>query len=162
MSVFKVKRDGVPFDVVVSDEDDAYFMRYNWRVDVSGYVVRTRMKEEGERFPLLKKTIFLHREIKPCPDGKVIDHINRNRLDNRRENLRACTTSENLQNKESYTVSGFKGVYRPPGNSRWSAKVTIDRKQYHLGQYDTKEQAAKAYNEFIIKRGCNFAFLNPV
>ena len=90
----------------------------------------------------------------------VIDHINRNPLDNRRENLRLITRSSNQQNrnKPKNNTSGYKGVWKQ--GSKWVAQIRANRKKYTKGLFNTPEEAAMAYNEMAIKLHGNCAVLN--
>lgn len=80
------------------------------------------------------------------PLGKV-DHKNRNPTDDRWKNLRCCTQSQNLANVESWShnTSGFKGVYFNKQNNKWHARITKNKKTYHIGFFTDKVVAAKAY-----------------
>jgi len=83
---------------------------------------------------------------------EVVDHINRNKTDNRIENLRATTlTGNNLNrsaNRTGKKTSKYKGVSKHT-NGRWQAQTKIRGKQTHLGLYDTEEEAYKAYLDFM-------------
>ncbi len=74
-----------------------------------------------------------------------IDHINRNRSDNRLTNLRECTRQENMRNvpKHKDNRSGYKGVF--PNRKKWSAQICKDGRKYHLGTYSTPAEAYEAY-----------------
>lgn len=76
-----------------------------------------------------------------------IDHINGDRLDNRLVNLRLATVAENMQNRalDKRSKSGLTGVSWDKGTQKWRAKICIDRKQIHLGVFDSPELAAAAY-----------------
>lgn len=78
------------------------------------------------------------------PPGSVIDHINHDSLDDRLENLRACTPTENARNKRIYrnNTSGIRGVYQR--NGRWSAWIKISKKQVSVGTFATAQEAASA------------------
>lgn len=84
----------------------------------------------------------------------VIDHANRNRLDNRKENLRHATHSQNSINRVHRTVSGYRGV-RVKGN-RWEAQTA----NFKLGSFSTVEHAAAAYNWAALQLYGEFAVLN--
>jgi hypothetical protein len=75
-----------------------------------------------------------------------IDHINRNRSDNRVSNLREVTNKQNLQNagKYSHNTSGHPGAYWDKQRSKWQAKIAHNRKQLHLGHFATIEEAIAA------------------
>ena len=94
---------------------------------------------------------------------KQIDHINRNPSDNRIENLRECTQSQNCMNsrkKRKGFSSKYKGVcwYKP--SKKWQAVIQLNKKQIYLGRFDTKIEAAKVYDEKAIELFGEFAKLN--
>lgn len=102
-----------------------------------------------------RQTIFLHRLILPCPAGKQIDHINGDHLDNRRENLRIVSQSENLikQRRLKLPASGFPCVYFTPGRRAkpWRAAARRNLKKLHLGTFYTPEEAFEAYRQYCIE-----------
>ena len=85
------------------------------------------------------------------PEGLVIDHVNGDRLDNRIENLRTATYSQNAANakRHSRNRSGLKGasevVKRGKRTGKWQSSITYQRRQMNLGYFDTKEEAHAAY-----------------
>ena len=95
----------------------------------------------------------MHRDILNTPVGLETDHINRNGLDNRRENLRICNGAENRRNtiKRKDNTSGFKGVAWDRANSKWQARIKVNSRQLFLGRFTTKELACKAYVD-----ACNY------
>lgn len=95
------------------------------------------------------KKEFLHRFLLNVPDNKITDHINGNTLDNRINNLRICSQSENSKNRVYKSSKGkIPGVYQQYGpNSRWSARINYNYKTIHIGTFDTYEEAVKARYE---------------
>src|SRR6185369_1147212 len=94
-----------------------------------------------------KKFRYLHRIIADAKPGQIVDHINGDTLDNRRSNLRLCTTAENNRNTRGKNPkSGFKGVYPQFGTNTWQAKITVAGKVLCLGTFKEKEDAAKCYD----------------
>jgi hypothetical protein len=95
---------------------------------------------------------------------EVVDHINRDSLDNRIENLRSCNSRENCRNSagQKSRKSKFKGVWYEEKGNRWRAQLKIEGKRVHLSQHTTEAEAAQAYNEAAIKYHGEFAFLNLV
>ena len=90
-----------------------------------------------------------------------IDHINRQRDDNRIENLRPCTHSQNLGNSGA-RFGKYKGVTFCKSTQKWRAQITIDGTHRCLGRHSTEEEAALAYNEAAIHRHGKFEYLNKV
>lgn len=95
-----------------------------------------------------------------CPNDMEIDHIDGNGLNNQKENLRICTRSENMRNrdKQADNLSGYKGVYKK--DNRYRAQITVEGKQIYLGSYQNIEDAVKAYNEASIKYHGKFSKTN--
>jgi hypothetical protein len=85
----------------------------------------------------------------PVPRGLDIDHINGVRTDNRIENLRLVTRSQNNQNVRRARIdnrtSGVKGVSLHKQSGKWRARITVNGQRFHLGNFDTVDQAANAY-----------------
>lgn len=133
------------YQAVIDEENKNLVIQYSWRLDSFGYAV-TNHYVNGKRAPNLR----MHRLImgSSC-DGKVIDHADRNPLNNCKANLRICTQSENLANKKKQThavSSKFKGVYFDKQYNKWRARITYKRKTTHIGLFDTEMAAAEAYN----------------
>lgn len=95
------------------------------------------------------KLIELHRLIMGFPENKIIDHINGNTLDNRRNNLRICSNSENIIKGKLRTnnKSGVSGVRFDKERKKWTASIKIMYKQHFLGQFKTKKEAIMARKE---------------
>ena len=108
--------------------------------------------------------IHLSHLILPCPDGYEVDHINRNKLDNRKENLRIVTRSENCANRGSFSFSSskYKGVHWSKKSGRWEAAIKKDGKQMYLGSFDDEIAAASAYNHFARELWGEYAVLNDI
>lgn len=105
----------------------------------------------------------MHRLILNAPDHVRVDHRNGDGLDNRRDNLRYATTSQNCGNQRvgRNNTSGYKGV-TPRPSGKWRARIMYQRQCQHLGEYETKEDAARAYNEAALRLFGPFARLNPI
>ena len=92
--------------------------------------------------------------------GTLVDHINRNTLDNRRENLRACTRNESNQNRKGGgKASPYKGVHRSSVN-RWGAVIRANGRNTWLGTFVNEEDAARAYDRAALEAYGEFAYLN--
>ena len=83
-----------------------------------------------------------------APAGVMVDHINRDRLDNRRANLRMATNAQNQANvtKRQGMTSRYKGVSRHTATGRWQARISVEGKQMHLGYFAHEADAARAYD----------------
>lgn len=108
--------------------------------------------------------IHLSRIIMPCPDGLFVDHINRNKLDNRKSNLRIVTRSQNNANRRSFNGSSsrYKGVRWNKKMQLWEAKIRKDNKVLCLGSYEDEIAAASAYNDYARKMWGEYAVLNDI
>jgi hypothetical protein len=140
---------------IVDDEDFERLNQLKWHVTRFGYA--------GHWFPK-KKYVFMHNLIQKVPIGMQPDHINRNKLDNRKCNLRICTKSENNINKSLHpcNTSGFRGVHFYKSRKKWQAYINKDSKRTFLGYFKTKEEAALVYNNFALKYFGEFAVLNKL
>lgn len=138
----------------VDNEDFELVSQYAWygrsktKQDIC--YAQTSIYKNGKR-----STIDMHRLI--VPDVIMIDHINRNGLDNQRKNLRSATQSQNRGNSKVpvNNTSGYKGVVAMP-SGRWQARIASTS----LGLYATKEEAALVYNVAAVERYGEFAYLN--
>ena len=92
--------------------------------------------------------IYMHREILNPPFGMAVDHINHDKLDNRRKNLRVCTVAQNNQNRRKFKKgsSQYKGVFWNKWNGKWQAQIGFNGDQFYLGYFKEEEAAAKAYD----------------
>lgn len=105
--------------------------------------------------------IAMHRIIVDVADSDfVVDHINGDKLDNRRSNLRVCTKSENNRNRKLNKSSSvhYKGVY--VNKNKFMAYITFNYKMHYLGVFNTAKEAAKAYDREAVKLHGDYARLN--
>ena len=95
----------------------------------------------------------LHRYIMDCPEDMVVDHINHNPLDNRKSNLRICTQQQNSMNKSKHSnnISGVAGVSWKKDKHKWCARIIYNRKNIHIGYFDTLEEAIEARKQAEIE-----------
>lgn len=130
---------------IVDEEDWAELSRWKWFARVSGdnfYAYRHVYKAGGEQ------TIAMHREILGAGSGEIVDHRNGDGLDNRRSNLRLCTSRQNAQNR--VPVVGevkFKGVTFHRRTGKWQAQIGHLGRTMYLGLFSTAEAAARAYDQ---------------
>ena len=149
---------------LVDDDFYSMFCRLKWYKSKQGYAM-TAFWEDGKSHNFSMHRMIMQvkgHEIK----GMSIDHINHNPLDNRIDNLRVCTQSQNAANgrksKDIKTYSQYKGVSFRKDNGRWIATIRVKRKQIHLGYFDTEVEAAAAYNQAALKHFGEFAYLNTI
>lgn len=134
---------GTEYHVLVDDEDYDELNKYKWHISL-GYACRAKYlrTKDGKS---MKKNVKMHRVITNAPDHLEVDHINGDRLDNRKENLRLCTRSENCFNRgvQRNNKLGIKGVDKY--KELYRASIKINRKKKHIGYFKTIEEAQKAY-----------------
>jgi hypothetical protein len=110
------------------------------------------------------KLISMHREIMKAPAGILVDHRNCDALDNRRENLRLATSSQNSYNRQNTKTkassSRYRGVSYFSRTGKWVARIKYQRKSRWLGYFDKEEAAGRAYDEAAKKYYGEFARLN--
>lgn len=142
--------------VVVDDEDFDYLSKFTWHYS-TGYAARRSHKSEGGK----SRILLMHRQILGEPVTHV-DHINGNRLDNRRSNIRLATAQDNMRNKSKSknTSSQYKGVSYNKNARKWQSYIMVDYKRIHLGLHEREEDAATTYNLSAHMRFGEFAKLN--
>lgn len=144
---------------VVSDDDYETVSQFKWYYDaITGYAKRDS-RINGKR-----KCVYMHRFINDTSEGELTDHINGDRLDNRRDNLRSCNHTQNHANKkvESKFSSKYKGVYWHKNRNKWVSMVRVNRKSYYLGCFDDEKEAARAYDAKARELFGEFARLNII
>lgn len=135
--------------ILCSIEDYNKIKPYTWSINKNGYPM-TKIKG---------KSIEMHKMLTNYP---ICDHINRNKLDNRQCNLREANLENNLYNKSRYknNKSGYKGVYFDKQENKYIASIGYKKKQIKIGRYNTKEEAAIAYDNYAKILYGEFACLN--
>lgn len=137
------------YTILIDESSRHLFELYHWIIQKpniangsSAYVYRLPKRDTfGKR-----KRIYLHREIIGATNSDVVDHINRNTLDNRCANLRIASKSQNQWNKIGTSLTGYKGVSYDKYAKSFQAKITIDGKTISLGRRRT---AAEAYELYV-------------
>jgi hypothetical protein len=146
---------------LVDDQDYPTLSAYRWfllKASHLSYAI-TSTKVDGKR-----GTALMHRLIMSPPKGTFIDHINRNGLDNRRENLRPASPSENIHNCRRYVTSKsrFKGVRTNPKDGKYEARLKVNGKRIWLGRYISDVDAAIAYDLAAIRFFGEYALTNVI
>lgn len=137
--------------VLFDEVDIEVVSAHRWTVGTHGYATSGSGAEQ----------LLLHRLLMHPADSEYVDHINRDKLDNRRSNLRVCSVSENAFNRAAQTNNqcGYRGVCQLP-NGRWSAQISKDHKAIALGCYATPEEAANVYDSAAAIIAGEFAWRN--
>jgi hypothetical protein len=149
----------------IVDDDDYQFLAVNkWTADPNKgtfYAIRRTKAKWG------RKKQYMHRVLMDLGRGDrfVVDHINGNGLDNRRENLRVATYSQNCQNSRRLPRGEFKGVYRIASRDQWEARISFTNKdgarvKHKLGRFATAEEAARAFDAAALRFYGEFAVPN--
>jgi HNH endonuclease len=142
--------------VIVNDEDYEWLGQWRWLL-LKKYAARF-VTHDGRR-----RVVFMHRLIMNAPDDMQVDHINHNKLDCRRSNLRLATSFENNRNRVKTTAkrsSRYKGVSFYKQTKRWGAYIRINGKHTYIGYYADEQSAARAYDRKAIELYGDFACLN--
>ena len=129
-----------PFPFLFDIEDAPVIQSRVWYRDKDGYLVSCYYYNGQKRF------VRFHRIIMHALPGQVVDHINKNRADNRKQNLRCCDRAENIRNRGLYSTntSGVTGVFYDNQRGKWVASITFNNKRHLLGRFETKEGAVEA------------------
>ena len=122
-------------------EDYEKVKKYNWSITGGGYLINTI---EGY-------TILMHRYIMNAPNNLMVDHINHNTLDNRKDNLRLCTSSQNNINRK---ING----YTIRDGNKYEVSIRIDGKPTYLGRFDSKEEALNIRKKYYDDDHKNFEY----
>lgn len=142
---------------LVDDADYEWLSQYRWYLSTVGYAARNKSHYEPKPY-----IAYMAREILGCVpyDGLIVDHIDGDKLNNQRTNLRKCTIAQNIQNQKlrKDNTSGFKGVTKYL--NRWKSEIEVFGKKMHIGVFATAIEAAKAYDESAKRLHGEFAFLN--
>jgi HNH endonuclease len=146
--IFKINE----FDILIDEELYYDIIQYKWHVNIHGYIIAN----------INKKDIRLHRYIMNYSGDDFIDHINGNRLDNRKSNLRIATPQQNSRNTSSRknSTSQYIGVNFDKSRNKFLARINIDNTSINLGRFDNEIDAAKSRDIASKEHFGEFARLN--
>ena len=149
---------------IINNEDFDRVSQFNWQYDggENGYAkrsIRIGLRKENRKWKE-----YLHRYITGCPQEFCVDHINGDKLDCRRNNLRICNMSQNLGNSNinKLNTSGFKGVTWLNKNKKWMAQINFKNKHFYLGSFTNRLEAGKTYNVAATRFFGNYSKLNNI
>lgn len=119
-------------------EDKKYLENRHWYENSNGYLITCTREGNGER-----KYIFFHRLIMGAKEGEIIDHISRQKNDNRKSNLRFCNQRDNTINRSKLerNSTGIIGVGYDEKYQKWLARIGVNYELYNLGRFDTRLEA---------------------
>lgn len=142
-------------DIIVDEEDYSSLSTHNWSINPKGYAWS---KING-------KTTYMARLIMNCPKRMTVDHKNHNTLDNRKDNLRICTYSQNNYNRRcgnKNSKSIYKGVRKSFLDGKWQAEAISENNIIYVGSFYTEEYAAYMYNIRVSEIQKEYAYLNQL
>ena len=155
--------------VHIDDEDYEKLSKYKWYISKgrNTFYVHRDIHIRSIKGKTSKKVMSIHRQIMRLDFGDklVVDHINGDGLDNRKENLRVCTNIQNCQNRvnnRENCTSEYKGVYWDKSRSLWASEIKVNTKKTYLGRFKNENDAALAYNIAAIKYFGEYAKLNVI
>lgn len=142
---------------IIEEIDVEMCANYCWSNHSMGYAQTNILENDRKDSKVLHRMIF--------PNYAHIDHTNRDKLDNRRSNLRNCDFPRNSRNKQKANMScssRFKGVSWSKQCKKWVAYCQVSKKLYNLGRFKNEEDAARAYNDKAAELHGEYACLNPI
>lgn len=150
----RYKNKGVRGYAMVDDADYEMLSKHAWFLSTSGYAIKSNWDIRKSGHTVMTRLLL------ECPDGMFVDHIDGNRLNNQRSNLRLATKSQNGANRgaPSNNKSGFKGVHFDKFNNKWRAEIWCNNKRKRIGRFERIEDAARAYNETAKELFGEFAY----
>lgn len=148
------------YSAIIDESDFDLVSQHIWHVKIGKYTnyAMTNIKDGNGK----STTLAMHRLL--FPDCEVVDHIDKNGLNNQRHNLRPSTYSENNTSREwkNPGVSKYKGVSWDKKANKWIVQIQKDKIHYNLGRYENEEVAAIVYNKHAMQLHSKFAHLNKI
>lgn len=144
---------------IIDMEDYPLVSQYKWTQTPRGYFVSAMGKRGGHTF--LHRLVMKHYDLK---ENEFIDHIDCDKTNCRKSNLRICKKTDNNRNIliQKNNQCGYKGVHWAKDRRKWRADITVNRQHIHIGSYDTAEEAALAYDECAVLYYGEFAKTNAM
>lgn len=137
-------------DVIKVDSSDYdYLIKFKWSLIGKGYAYNHKLG-------------MMHRIIMNTPKELQVDHLNKDKLDNRKLNLRNCTNKENSHNTEGSkkSTSKYKGVSWCNTRGKWSSQIVHNGINLFIGRFNTEEEAGRAYDAKVKELFGEYAHLN--
>lgn len=146
---------------IVDPDDFERLNRYKWQCTNLGYARRTASRMCDKRRK--RVAIQMHNVVCTTPQGMTVDHINRNRLDNRKANLRAVTLEQNNWNRKyvkKRAKTRYTGIYWNSQMKKWQVRLMIKGRSRSFGYYADEVEAAKVYDKVVKEYRGEYAVLN--
>lgn len=144
---------------IVDESDYADLVKWRWFYTNAGYA--SRATNQGRKKWI---SIPMHRYLLKAPKGQDVDHINGNKLDNRRCNLRLVTRSHNKARGgvTKRNTSGYRGVSWDKRANKWLSIIIVNGKRIHIGLFDDIKAAAMAYNREALYYFGEYSYWNEI
>jgi len=152
---------------LVDDDDYNVLSKHKWYLSRKGYAIRNRKYRNGIKDSL---PIQMHKMVTKTSNDLTVDHINCNKLDNRKQNLRLISNTENIRRRGAQRNSGtgYKGVYLSKNKElakntiRYNVYIRVNKKLIFVGYFKDKDEAALAYNKAAKKYHGEYAYQNII
>lgn len=142
---------------LVDDEDYKWLKHHKWQFSsTNGYAVGQLRYDNGT----YSEKVLMHRQIMNTPKKLHTDHINGDKLDNRKTNLRVCTPSENYVNRgvcKKRNKSGYKGVYWSERDKRYQVTMRKNSKTHYIGMFEEIDEAITMYDFWVVQMWGEYA-----
>ena len=147
---------------LVDDEDYEWLSQFKWYLLTSGVHTKLKYAFTKSKNDYKAGAVAMHRLIMNAAKGQIVDHKDRDGLNNQRSNLRFASATQNQHNRPGSPLSSskYKGVYWSDENNGWVASISVDYKNLVLGTFNVEEEAALAYDRKAREVQGEFAFLN--
>jgi hypothetical protein len=148
---------GEKLEIKCSEIDKEAILAKKWHLNHGGYLLSSNADKD-------RKSLRMHHFVicnlmgGEIPEGYVVDHINGDKLDNSRENLRVVTKAQNSQNRKRSKPDGYYGVKKH--KKKYITSITHNYKNIHIGSFDSEIQAAEAYDDWVFTN--NLRMLKPI
>lgn len=145
-----------PFSVYIDDADYTEVNKYKWRFGDGGYAITGQRKNHTH--------MAMHHLIIGRPDDLEVDHIDKDKLNNQRHNLRFVTHAQNATNRSmiSTNTTGYKGVSFHAQSGKYQVKIHLNGKSTFLGLFANIHEAAIAYNKASLEQHGVFGYQNVI
>lgn len=152
----------INLEVLYDIEDAKFIHKEHWKIRYESN--RWRVVSNNNKTPNHSFARFIWtKNFGDISKDMVVDHINGNSLDNRKQNLRLCSRQENNRNSapRKNSTSKYKGVSWSTCKSKWTVKIRVNGKSKHIGYFSDEKLAAEAYNKAAKQYYGDFAWINP-